>query len=84
MKKTLDSIQASEFSTWDPFPFKYHPEVLSDSDENSDDDEPFEEFMNEYKTELLTSDSNETTFDDEDFEEYLKKLRMKSRPKWKD
>ena len=50
VQKKLDYIQASEFSAWDPFPFKYHPELLSDIDENSDDDEEFEGFMNIYKT----------------------------------
>ena len=59
----------------------YHPEVLSDSEEDSDDEEEFKEFMKKYNTELLTSDTDETTDDDEDFEEFMKKLRMKTRPK---
>jgi hypothetical protein len=82
VQKKLESIEASEWSTWESFPFKYHPEVLSESEENLDDDE-FKEFMKKYKTEQLTSDSDETTYDDEEFE-FLKKLRMKTRPKLRD
>ena len=29
----------AEFSAWDKFQLKYYPEVLSDSDENSDNEE---------------------------------------------
>ena len=36
VKQQSDS---AEFSAWAKFPLKYHPEVLSDSDENSDNDE---------------------------------------------
>ena len=74
----------ASFSVWDAFPLKYHPEVLSDSEEDSGDEEEFKEFMKKYNTELLTSDTDETTDDDEDFEEFMKKLRMKTRPKLKD
>ena len=57
----------SELSAWDQFPFKYHPEVLSDSDESSDDDDvDFEELMKKYKTESLSSDSDETTDDSDE------------------
>ena len=84
VQKKLYSIPVSDFSAWDTFPFKCHPEVLSDSDENSDDDGEFKEFMKKYKTELITSDSDKTTDDDDVEFEFLKNLRMKTRPKLKD
>ena len=59
---------STDFSAWESFPFKQHPEVLtSESDENSDDDNEYlQKLLEKYNTEVLTSDSDEeNTADDE-------------------